>query len=117
MRFCDEENSPVSIVQVACGPKHALALTNLGTVFSWGNNKNFELGRTTSSNGDSSTLEPSEDNGVEAKCWIPAKVNDALIHPRVKFSKVAAGGSYSLALTQTGQIYAWGTFIVSPNLV
>ncbi|CAI4218015.1 unnamed protein product [Parascedosporium putredinis] len=111
MRFCDEENSPVSIVQVACGPKHALALTNSGTVFSWGNNENFELGRITSSSGASSNPGPSEDDGVEAKCWLPAKVDDALIHPRVKFSKVAAGGSYSLALTQTGQIYAWGTFI------
>ena len=35
----------VQICSIACGEDHVLALTTTGTVYTWGNGVNFQLGR------------------------------------------------------------------------
>ena len=71
------------------GP-HVLALTKTGEVFSWGSNGYCALG-------NGSTNHPG---------LIPAQVSGSLVGRVV--TRVACGSNHSIALTETGDIYAWG---------
>jgi alpha-tubulin suppressor-like RCC1 family protein len=81
---------PVGTVatQVVAGSSHALALTSTGTVYAWGVGIDGQLG-------DGST----QNRDVPTPVALPA--GTVVTH-------VAAGGDHSLALTSTGQLYAWG---------
>jgi alpha-tubulin suppressor-like RCC1 family protein len=77
------------IVQVAGGEFHSLALRSDGTVWSWGDNSEGELGDSTRPSGAT-----------------PAQV------PRLTgITQIAAGtgGRHSLALRSDGTVWAWGT--------
>jgi len=76
------------VTAVAAGALHSLALTSTGAVLAWGYNADGELGDGNTTNGD-----------------VPVKVN---LPPGTKVTAVAAGGYYSLALTSTGAVLAWG---------
>ena len=76
------------VTAVAAGALHSLALTSTGTVLAWGYNVDGELGDGSTTNSD-----------------VPVKVN---LPPGTKVTAVAAGGYYSLALTSTGAVLAWG---------
>lgn len=69
---------------------HTLALTADGQVYAWGRNTCGQLG-----NGRF---------GLEAKERVPAKVAGL-----ADIVAVAAGWDHSLALTRTGDVYAWGS--------
>ncbi|HEY5110200.1 MAG TPA: MBG domain-containing protein, partial [Acidimicrobiales bacterium] len=79
---------PVVVTAVAAGGAHALALTSTGQVYAWGADLFGQLG-----------------NGTT----IPVDVPTPVTAPAgVTFTAIAAGGDHSLALTSTGQVYAWG---------
>ncbi len=76
------------VTAVAAGALHSLALTSTGAVLAWGYNADGELGDGSTTNSD-----------VPVKVKLPAGT---------KVTAVAAGGYYSLALTSTGAVFAWG---------
>ncbi len=71
---------------VAAGADHSLALAADGTVWTWGDNDNGQLGNASSA--DSST--PAQVEGLPA------------------VSAIAAGDDFSLALSADGTVWAWG---------
>jgi alpha-tubulin suppressor-like RCC1 family protein len=77
---------PVSAV--AAGSVHSLALTASGQIYAWGANLFGQLG-----------------NGTASDAHAPVLV---AAPSGVTFTAIAAGGDHSLALSSTGQVYAWG---------
>jgi alpha-tubulin suppressor-like RCC1 family protein len=73
---------------VAVGTSHSLAVTTTGVVYAWGDNTYGELG-----------------NGGTTSSTTPVQVN---LPAGVVAVAAAAGDGDSLALTSTGQVYAWG---------
>jgi len=76
------------ITAIAAGAFHSLALTSTGELLSWGVNVSGQLGNETN---DMST--------VPVNVSLPAGAS---------ISSIAAGQRYSLALTSTGEVLAWG---------
>ncbi|MFD9411257.1 RCC1-like domain-containing protein [Streptomyces sp. NPDC059989] len=76
-----------NIKEVAAGGMHALALDTSGQVWAWGDNAYGQLGN----------------NRTGDHRNVPDRVQGM---PKVK--QVAAGGDFSLALLENGQVYAWG---------
>ena len=76
------------VTAVAAGALHSLALTSTGAVLAWGYNADGELGDGNRTNSD-----------------VPVKVK---LPVSTKVTAVAAGGYYSLAVTSTGAVLAWG---------
>ena len=74
------------------GTRHSLALTDTGDIYSWGNNVYGQLGL-----GDSGYNTERTSPQLVTK---PSAVN--------KFNAIAAGAGFSMALTDTGDIYSWG---------
>ncbi|XP_043284859.1 RCC1 and BTB domain-containing protein 1-like isoform X3 [Venturia canescens] len=70
------------------GP-HVLALTEKGEIYSWGHNGFCELG-----------------NGSSNQVSTPAKIETNLADKVVV--EIACGSHHSLALTNEGEVYAWG---------
>ena len=93
----DDEDAPVKaaslsgqgVVRVSAGANHGLALTRDGTVLAWGDNVKGQLG--------------SKANGRSA----PAPVGT--LPSEAHFTAIAAGTAHSLAICDSGDIYAWGT--------
>ncbi|RCH84563.1 hypothetical protein CU097_006494 [Rhizopus azygosporus] len=81
------------IVDVQSSYMHSLALTKNGKIWSWGGNEFGALGR----------------EGIES---IPQPIRHISIK-YTKFSKIACGYTYSMAISSKGQLYTWGTFMVS----
>ncbi|HEX3706514.1 MAG TPA: Ig-like domain repeat protein [Mycobacteriales bacterium] len=77
-----------TIVAVASGSAHTLALGSDGTVYAWGDNTYGELG-----------------NGTATSSTTPVAVT---FPAGTTVTALAAGYVDSLALTSTGQVYAWG---------
>ena len=75
------------IIASATGYSHSLVLTKNCEVLAWGNNFEGQLG-------DGTTKDRKKANIIEAL-------------PKKSIIAIAAGHSYSLALTKTGQVYAW----------
>ncbi len=73
---------------VAGGGGHSLALKSDGTVWAWGDNRYGQLGDGTTTTNRSKPVRVSGLTNVVA---------------------VAAGQAYSLALTDSGEVYAWGS--------
>lgn len=78
----------VRVVAIGAGSQHSVALTSTGQVLAWGYNEFGQLG-----------------NGTRINSDVPVAVH---IPAGVKVIAVSAGGGYSLALTSTGQVLAWG---------
>lgn len=76
---------PDDVVQIAAGGMHSACLTKDGTVYTFGCNDEFALGR---------------DNDDEIDTVkLPEKIVD-----------ITAGDSHTAALGESGAVYAWGTF-------
>jgi alpha-tubulin suppressor-like RCC1 family protein len=75
---------------IAAGECHSLALTENGTVYAWGDNRVGQLGL-----GDRETQ----------NCLTPRIVGKL---GGEKIKDIAAGNFHSLALTEAGEVYAWG---------
>jgi alpha-tubulin suppressor-like RCC1 family protein len=76
------------VIAVAAGSLHSLALTSTGTLLAWGDNADGQLG-----------------NGNRKNSAVPVKVK---LPAGLKVVAIAAGGYYSLAVTSTGAVLAWG---------
>lgn len=105
----------VGVVQMACGGMHSLALTKNGKVYSWGVNDQGALGRDTkweapAKDADASDSED-EDVDINPKESTPGLVEG--FPEGINIVQVAAGDSISVAVTNEGFVYAWGTFRVS----
>jgi alpha-tubulin suppressor-like RCC1 family protein len=82
------------VVQAAAGGAHSLALSSTGQLYAFGSNRFGQLGSTTN-------------NGNENANPTPAAL--ALPGASGPVSQIAAGDAHSLALTSTGQLYAFGS--------
>jgi alpha-tubulin suppressor-like RCC1 family protein len=78
------------VKDIAAGECHSLALTEDGTVYAWGDNRVGQLGL-----GDRETQ----------NCLTPRIVGKL---GGEKIKDIAAGNFHSLALTEAGEVYAWG---------
>lgn len=79
---------PASMTEIAAGRAHCLAVASDGTIWSWGNNGNFQLGQ-----GEQISQNP-----------IPKQV--------LNFSNVAVvagGNNHSVALKTDGSVWIWGS--------
>lgn len=83
----------IQILQVAAGGMHTVALDDKGKVWTFGLNDDFALGRPTKEEEDS---------------FQPGAVDLGARN----VVQISAGDSHSAALTETGDVYAWGTFKV-----
>jgi regulator of chromosome condensation len=110
------------VVNIAVGGMHAVALTADNKILTWGVNDNSALGRDTkyevktkdadvdmdASDSDSEDEDPGLDlNPLEAT---PTAIPSESFPEGTTFVQVAAGDSISLALTDNGLVYGWGTF-------
>ncbi len=88
------------VTAIAAGGYDSLALTASGTVFAWGYNKDGELG-------DGGTA----NSGVPVKVKLPAGTKVTAISAGGSLTGVGvtvAGPAHSLALTESGAVFAWG---------
>ncbi|MEE6507642.1 hypothetical protein FKM82_027611 [Ascaphus truei] len=76
------------VCQIECGAQFSLALTKSGVVWTWGKGDYFRLGH----GSDVHVRKPQVVEGLRAK----------------KIVHVAVGALHCLAVTDTGQVYAWG---------
>ncbi|MEK0445813.1 MAG: hypothetical protein RLZZ399_1134 [Verrucomicrobiota bacterium] len=86
-------NPLANIVSVAAGGGHSLAVNSSGQVWAWGSNSSGQLGR------NPATLSSSS---------VPLQLAASLFGSK-KVVAVAAGANHSLALTEDGLVYAWGS--------
>lgn len=111
------------IVLVAAGGMHVVALSYDSQVMTWGVNDSGALGRDTSWEGglkdiDDDKSDDSDDNdsGLNPYESTPTAIPANNFAPGTIIAKVAAGDSVSLALTDDGFVYGWGTFRVCQSL-
>jgi uncharacterized repeat protein (TIGR01451 family) len=78
---------PTTVVDVAGGDAHSLALTVTGAVYAWGRNADGQLG-----------------NGTTTSSTTPVQVTGL----PGNIVAISAGSCHSLALTADGLVYAWG---------
>ncbi len=82
-----------TVAQIAAGESHSLALTSTGQLYAFGNNRYGELGNATN-NGNNNP------NPTPTAVTLPGATGPV--------TQIAAGSVHSLALTSTGQLYAFG---------
>lgn len=78
----------LGVCQIECGAQFSLALTKVGQVWTWGKGDYFRLGHGT----DAHVRKPQLVEGLKGK----------------KIVHVAVGALHCLAVTDSGQVYAWG---------
>jgi alpha-tubulin suppressor-like RCC1 family protein len=86
------------VTAVAAGASHSLALTSAGEVLAWGENSDGELG-------DGTSAGPGACNADDPCSTEPVKVK---VPKGSKVVAVGLGDRFSLALTSTGGVLAWG---------
>jgi len=80
-------NENYAITDISSGHSHSIALSGNGEILTWGSNTYGQLG-----------------DGTYDESLVPIKV----YVPDVKFKSVSAGKYYSMALSESGEIYTWG---------
>ncbi|BGP18343.1 hypothetical protein JCM10213_008515 [Rhodosporidiobolus nylandii] len=96
------------VADLNCGGMHTLAVDGEGRVWSWGINDNAALGRLTNKPGvEAEELESNP--GLVEKLSTETKPFKAV--------RVAAGDSVSLAISDRGDIRAWGSFRSAEGLL
>ena len=81
----------VHFTSVSAGEQHTLAIGNDGNTYAWGDNDRGVLG-----------------DGTWNDSSVPVRVQQP---DGVTFTKVSAGGQYSLALGDDGKLYHWGYLV------
>lgn len=105
----------VGVVAVSIGGMHGLALTHEGKVYSWGVNDQYALGRETKVAPREKNVETDEDDDEDDEPLNPLESTPMLVEGFPEgtiITRIAAGDSVSVAVTDTGKVYAWGTFRV-----
>lgn len=82
---------PKKVIQVACGSYHSVALTEDGEVYAWGSNNCGQLGL-----------------GVSNNQATPKRVTGHLSTYNKRIIAVSCGQSFTVALTEDGELYSWG---------
>jgi regulator of chromosome condensation len=97
---------------------HTVALTRDNRILTWGVNDEGALGRDSDWTGKLRDIDddPEEDGDLNPLEATPTALPAAHFPRGTAFVQVAAGDSCSFALTDTGSVYGWGTFKVSPSL-
>lgn len=82
-----------TVIDIAAGDNHCIALTNSGEVYGWGSNSAKQLGADT----------------VSRIVEIPEHIEilDSKENP-ISISEIAAEGSHTIAVSGDGTVYAWG---------
>lgn len=83
-----ERLNDVGVIQIECGAQFSLALTKAGEVWTWGKGDYFRLG-----------------HGTDVHVRKPTPIEDLRDK---KVIHVAVGALHCLAVTDAGQVYAWG---------
>ena len=105
----------VGVVQLSAGGMHAVALTHDNKILTWGVNDQGALGRSTKSGEQFREINVADDDedlnsGLNPLESAPAEVDYIDIPEQTIFTKVAAGDSITMVLTNTGLVYGCGTF-------
>jgi regulator of chromosome condensation len=112
----------VGVVQLAVGGMHVVALTKDNKIYTWGVNDDGALGRDTTwdapmkaaDGSDSDSDSDDDDSGLNPLESTPTAILAANFQGATPtWVQVAATDSASFALNATGDVYGWGTFIVS----
>ncbi len=82
-----------TVTQIAAGATHSLAVTSSGQLYAFGDNRYGQLG----SAANNGTNNP---NPTPTLVALPGQIGAV--------AQIAAGGTHSLALTSSGQLYAFG---------
>mmetsp|Transcript_15666 Transcript_15666/g.43946 ORF Transcript_15666/g.43946 Transcript_15666/m.43946 type:complete len:464 (-) Transcript_15666:137-1528(-) len=113
----------VRVVQVSCGERHGLALSQEGAVWSWGRDSNGQLGRLSAAERPSDrACIASRSRGGHSRgratgrgLRVPAAAEGRVDGPgllrslsHVRVIEVSAGGLHSIAATDLGALYSWG---------
>ncbi|XP_072386929.1 E3 ubiquitin-protein ligase HERC2 [Diabrotica undecimpunctata] len=83
-----ERLNTLGVIQIECGAQFSLALTKVGDIWTWGKGDYFRLGHGT-------------DQHVRKPTVIDTLRDKKIIH-------VAVGALHCLAVTESGQVFAWG---------
>mmetsp|Transcript_40304 Transcript_40304/g.104469 ORF Transcript_40304/g.104469 Transcript_40304/m.104469 type:complete len:987 (-) Transcript_40304:323-3283(-) len=81
----------VFIIKIACGEQSSAAVSDEGVLFTWGRNDDGLLGHT-----------------FESMGIVKPTVVDALVSSNLAVVDVKVGWRHMLALTDSGEMYAWG---------
>jgi alpha-tubulin suppressor-like RCC1 family protein len=81
--------SDKQIIDICCGERHSLALTNSGEVYAWGDN---ELGQIGNGKCSGCQFKPIKVNGIDEKVIM-----------------ISCGYYHSMALTESGRVLSWGS--------
>ena len=81
-----------TVIAIAAGLQHSLALTSDGQVFAWGDNGSGQLG-----------------DGMKIQRTTPVAVSTSGALAGKEVLSIVASRYYSLALTADGQVFAWGS--------
>ncbi|KAI4189470.1 MAG: hypothetical protein L6R41_001432 [Letrouitia leprolyta] len=105
----------VGVVHVTCGGMHVAALTDDGKVLTWGVNDQGALGRDTKWEGGLRDVGESDnesdggsDSGLNPYESTPTAITT--FPEGTVVVKLSAGDSHTLALTDEGLVFGWGTF-------
>lgn len=105
----------VGVVHLACGGMHVAALTRDGKVLTWGVNDQGALGRDTKWEGGLRDMDADSDDedstGLNPLESTPGAITT--FPEGTVIVKLSAGDSHTLALTDDGKVFGWGTFRVS----
>ena len=117
----------VGVVHVAVGGMHCAALTYDNKVITWGVNDQGALGRDTkweaplvdAKDDDKSDSDKNadDDSGLNPLESTPTAIPSDAFPEGTIFTQLACGDSITLALTDDGHVWAWGTFRVSDLLL
>jgi len=84
-----------TIVAVACGSTHSLALDSAGLLYAWGNNGGGQLGDGTGTSGVRSN--------------VPVAVLTSGVLSGKVITGIAGGSGFTIVCTSDGGVYTWGT--------
>ncbi|EEB09268.1 ran GDP/GTP exchange factor [Schizosaccharomyces japonicus yFS275] len=99
------------VVTLAVGGMHTAVVTHDGRVLTWGVNDDFALGRLTKNQVDEDG-EPIDNDTLEGT---PYPVEGELLNKHVV--KVVCSDNLTVAITDEGECYAWGTFRCSDGIL
>lgn len=104
----------VGIVDIAVGGMHTLALDKNNSLWSWGTNDSAVLGRDTSADAEKNLRDmdadasDDEDGDLNEAESTPGKVEG--LPTDDKIVRITASDNLSVALLESGDVWAWGTF-------
>lgn len=117
------EKDTYRVVQLYCGGMHVVALTEDSKIVTWGGNDKGALGRDTNWDGGLRDMDAekegsdsdSDDESLNPSESTPTHIPESAFPKGTKFTSVAACDSSTFAVTDTGLVYGWGTFLVSTD--